>query len=76
MLNGVLVGLAIVALLAASLMFLAYRWLSASWQVVSDDELHERRVAPFLNIRGWLGSALPRITYRRDELGRFRRYRR
>jgi hypothetical protein len=52
---------------------------SIEWEVIDDDELHERisaggRAAGWL--RRWTKPRPRMLTYRRDRLGRFRRYRR
>jgi hypothetical protein len=82
------IGWIIVAVLAAIavsvLLWAAWRWLAASWEVLDDDQLAER-LAPsgashtpvlWLLVRGWFGRGPRKLTYRRDERGRFRRTRR
>jgi hypothetical protein len=57
-------------------------WLlrSLRWEIVDDDQVNDRighgvkRVPGWL--RGWIKPRAPLLTYRRDERGRFRRYRR
>lgn len=48
------------------------------WEVVEDDQFHDRLAGR--NGRRWFGTWFgprsPMLTYRRDERGRFRRYRR
>jgi hypothetical protein len=55
-------------------------WRALKWEVVDDDELHERISPDGWSRRKWLGSWFkpkpPLLTYRRDRRGRFRRYRR
>ena len=53
----------------AALVGLAMLWLSASWEVLDDEQIPRKSA-----FRRWFGP--PRLTYRRDRLGRFRRYRR
>jgi hypothetical protein len=61
---------------------LTLAWLSRAlkWEVVDDDELHYRLSRDRFSGRAWLKRWLkpkPRLlTYKRDHLGRFRRYRR
>jgi hypothetical protein len=77
----------IVAMLGAAAvalpLWLAYRWLAGSWEVLDDDELsyklssHTRHSpAEWLRLRGWFARKPHLLTYRRDERGRFRRVRR
>jgi hypothetical protein len=64
----------------ASLAALAWLWRALKWEVVDDDQLHYRIARGRLPRRGWLKGWIkpknPLLTYRRDEQGRFRRYRR
>ena len=78
----------IVAVLAGAglllLVALGWLWLARSWQVLDDDELHQRlsgapdapRPALWFRMRGWFRRRPPQLTYRRDGRGRFRRIRR
>lgn len=78
MLAVFLVALGAIAIVSLSLLVMLYRWLTTGWQVVSDDELHEREGfnAALWTSLGWLRPGRRQLTYRRDERGRFRRYRR
>ena len=65
---------------AAMPLWLAARWLGRSWEVLDDDQLSDRLVgtaqhssADWLGLRGWFKRKPRRLTYRRDERGRFRR---
>ena len=81
-------GWIIFVLLAAAglclLLTLAWRWLARSWEVLDDDQLHERLSAPsdaprpalWFRMRGWFRHRQLQLTYRRDRRGRFRRIRR
>ena len=55
-------------------------WRALNWEVVDDDDLHERISPGAWSRRKWLRGLLkskpPLLTYRRDRRGRFRRYRR
>jgi hypothetical protein len=73
----------VVAVTAVLALWLSWRWLAGSWEVLDDDGLHERLLggpgqAPGLWVRmnGWIGRKPLRLTYRRDKRGRFRRVRR
>ena len=66
------------------LLLLAWRWLARSWEVLDDDQLHERlsalpdapRPALWFRMRRWFRHRPLQLTYRRDRRGRFRRIRR
>jgi threonine/homoserine/homoserine lactone efflux protein len=65
------------------LLWLGWRWLARSWEVLDDDQLSERlegraQHSPiaWLRLRGWFPRKQRRLTYRRDERGRFRKIRR
>ena len=65
------------------LLWLASRWLARSWEVLDDDQLSEKlsdrtrhSSAFWLLMESWFGRGPRRLTYRRDEKGRFRRIRR
>jgi hypothetical protein len=65
------------------LLWLAWRWLAGGWEVLDDDQLSERLASPearspaaWLGMLGWFRRGPRRLTYRRDERGRFRRIRR
>ena len=76
---AVVVGASLCLLLA-----LAWLWLARSWEVLDDDQLHERLAAApdapgpalWFRMRRWFGSRPLQLTYRRDRRGRFRRIRR
>lgn len=63
-------------------LWLASRWLGRSWEVLDDDQLSDRLAGPehwpadWLGLRGWFTRKPRRLTYRRDERGRFRRVKR
>ena len=71
-----LTAFALLALAVALVAFvgLAWMWVSTSWEVVEDDQAIERIHGG--GLRGWFGRKSRLLTYRRDHLGRFRRYRR
>ena len=67
------------------LLWLAWLWLARSWEVLDDDQLSEKlsgqgqphqSPAFWMRMLGWFGRGQRRLTYRRDERGRFRRTRR
>ena len=66
------------------LIALAWRWLARSWEVLDDDQLHERLTARgdaplpalWFRIGRWFRTRPLQLTYRRDRRGRFRRTRR
>ena len=67
----------------ALLLWLAWTWLARSWEVLDDDQLSEKLSSPvgrsprlWLRMRSWFERGPRRLTYRRDERGRFRRIRR
>ncbi|HEU4651839.1 MAG TPA: hypothetical protein VFS49_10535 [Croceibacterium sp.] len=82
--GGWIVIAAFVAFAGAALLWLAGRWLASSWEVLDDDQLHEKlglrgtshAPAVWLRVRGWFSGGPRRLTYRRDKLGRFRKIRR
>lgn len=62
---------------------LACRWLTQSWEILDDDTLNDKlggqvhsASAVWLRLLGWLTGGPRRLTYRRDERGRFRKIRR
>ncbi len=62
------------------LLWLASLWLSLSWEVLDDDQLSEKLSDPtqhsqavWLRIASWFRRGPRRLTYRRDERGRFRK---
>ncbi|MGN6499221.1 MAG: hypothetical protein ACTHKM_03635 [Tsuneonella sp.] len=74
-----LIGImALVGVAAAAALLLFARWLSRSWTVVDEAELEERSGGTSLWFRlgELVGRGPRRLTYRRDERGRFRRHRR
>ncbi len=61
----------------------AWLWLARSWEVLDDDQLSEKlsghppySPAVWLRILGWFTRGPRRLTYRRDDRGRFRKIRR
>ena len=65
------------------LLWAASRWLARSWEVLDDDQLSEmlscgspHSQAVGLRMLGWIAHGPRRLTYRRDERGRFRKIRR
>jgi hypothetical protein len=77
--------LALGAMGAALTLWLGGRWLASSWEVLDDDELTsklssqghpQRSPVPWMRLLGWFSGGPRRLTYRRDERGRFRRTRR
>ena len=81
--TGWIIVAAIVAIMLGLLLWAAGRWLASSWEVLDDDQLAERLTGKgathspmWLRVRGWLAGGPRRLTYRRDERGRFRRVRR
>lgn len=69
---------ALVVLAGGALVALFGTWVSKSWTVLEDDEAIERKgdVSLWHRLSGWAGRGPRRLTYRRDERGRFRRHRR
>ena len=82
--TGWIIVVALVAIAVGLLLWGAGRWLASSWEVLDDDQLTEKLTgqgaspspALWLRVRGWLAGGPRRLTYRRDERGRFRRFRR
>jgi hypothetical protein len=76
-----IIVVALGAAAAALPLWLAARWLGRSWEVLDDDQLsdrlaeRERASVDWLGLRGWFTRKPRRLTYRRDERGRFRRIR-
>jgi hypothetical protein len=77
--------LLVTAVATGLLLWLAWRWLAKSWEVLDDDQLSDRLsgqtqdqapASSWLRFRGWFTSGPRRLTYRRDERGRFRKIRR
>jgi len=72
---------AVGAVAAVALVWLAFRWLSRSWEVLDDDQLSEKlsnhvqhSSGAWLRMLGWFTPRGPRrLTYRRDKRGRFRK---
>lgn len=69
---------ALVVLVCSALLALFGTWMSKSWTVIEDDEAIERKgdVSLWRRLGGWAGRGPRRLTYRRDERGRFRKHRR
>lgn len=67
---------------AGTFLWLGWLWLAQSWEVLDDDALAAKvsgrgqSLAVWLRARGWMGRGQRKLTYRRDERGRFRRIRR
>lgn len=76
--SAILIAVAAVLLALCALVTWASRWLARSWEVVDDDALrqHTGTSTFWFYALGWLRPNTPRLTYRRDERGRFRRHRR
>ena len=77
---GWIIAVVIGAAAAALPLWLAARWLGRSWEVLDDDQLSDKLAGPephspanWLGLRGWFTRKPRRLTYRRDERGRFRR---
>jgi hypothetical protein len=77
-----LLSVALGALGVFLMLWLACRWLARLWEVIDDDQLHERLSGPahpahvpglWLRMLGWFKGGPRRLTYRRDKRGRFRR---
>ena len=65
------------------LLWLAFLWVARSWEVLDDDQLSEKLSSHphqsqtvWLRMIGWFRGGPRRLTYRRDERGRFRKVRR
>lgn len=73
-----LVVIVLVLLASAAGIALFVRWLSRGWTVLAEESEHETTEggAFWDRLRRLFGRGPPRLTYRRDEKGRFRRYRR
>ena len=78
-----IIGVALGAIGSCLLLWLASRWLARSWQVLDDDQLSEKLSGHprpsqdvWLRMIGWFRRGPRRLTYRRDERGRFRKTRR
>ena len=80
---GSILFVAFVAIAALALLWLFARWLTGAWEVLDDDQLHDKlggeRAPPsplfWLRLTGRLRQHR-QLTYRRDKRGRFRRFRR
>ena len=81
---GWIVFAVLFALGTVAVLWLSARWVASSWEVLDDDQLSEK-LAPrgaghsatmWLRMRGWFSGGPRRLTYRRDKLGRFRKFRR
>ena len=74
---------AAVAIALGLLLWSAWRWMARSWEVLDDDQLAEKLAGKgaspspdlWFRVRGWFAGGPRRLTYRRDERGRFRRIR-
>lgn len=69
---------ALVLFVSAALVVLFGRWVSKSWTVLEDDDSFDGEGDRSLwqRLAGWAGRGPRRLTYRRDERGRFRKHRR
>jgi hypothetical protein len=82
--TGWIIAAALVAIGLAVVLWAAGRWLARSWEVLDDDQLSEKLAgqrsalspAVWLRVCGWFAGGPRRLTYRRDERGRFRRIQR
>ena len=76
---GWIIIAALAAIAVGFLLWLAWRWLARSWEVLDDDRLSEKLAdaghspVSWLRMRGWFKRKPRQLTYRRDERGRFRR---
>ena len=68
------------AVAICALAALAWLWRALRWEVVEDDQLHYQisrgRLSGLVWLKAWLKPKPRLLTYGRDRLGRFRRYRR
>ena len=81
--TGWIIILTLGAIGVGLLLWAASRWLARSWEVLDDDQLSEKLLGPvphspavWMRILGWFTRGPRRLTYRRDERGRFRKIRR
>jgi hypothetical protein len=77
---GWLVFIGLGAVIVVTVAWAAWSWLARSWEVLDDDALVDRlAVTPaspglWMRLTRWLNlGGPPRLTYRRDKRGRFRR---
>jgi len=77
---GWIIVVALGTLAVGLLLWMGWTWLARSWEVLDDDQLSEKlsggsRHSPavWLRILGWFSGGTRRLTYRRDERGRFRK---
>lgn len=77
---GWIIVAALGAIAAGLLLWLGWTWLARSWEVLDDDQLSEKlsggarhSPAAWLRMLGWFSGGTRRLTYRRDERGRFRK---
>lgn len=80
---GWIIILALGVLAAGVLIWAASLWLVRSWEVLDDDQLSAKLAdraddptTAWLRMLGWFSRGPRRLTYRRDERGRFRKVRR
>lgn len=78
-----IIALALGAIGACLLLWAGLLWLAQSWEVLDDDQLSEKlsgypqhSAGVWLRMLGWFTRGPRRLTYRRDERGRFRKIRR
>jgi hypothetical protein len=69
---GIMIVIVLAAVGVGGLAVLVWLWLSASWEVLDDDQLHELSHGTGW-LRGWLRPRQRQLSYRRDKRGRFRR---
>ena len=75
-----IIFVALGAIGAGLLLWLAWLWLARSWEVLDDDQLSEKLAGPaphaspvWRRVQGWFTRKQRLLTYRRDKLGRFRK---
>ena len=76
--GALILFVASLVLAVGALLALFARWVSRSWAVVEDEEPEAGKVpgSVWSWLLAWTGRGPRRLTYRRDERGRFRKHRR